>query len=84
MVWDLQDIGSQVDPGVEQGVLGLDFGVAGQEDSNAPHLGPEHQGRIVRVGSRAPKRPRRTEDVDRDVARTQRRPDDARFGAKTT
>jgi hypothetical protein len=49
VVGHLEDVGAQVGAAGEQVVLGLDLGVARQQDPHAGHGGPQHHRGVVRV-----------------------------------
>lgn len=64
VVRNLEHIRTQVDPGGEQSLLGLDLRVAGQQNAYPVDLGAQHERRVVRVGAGVVKRRGRTQHVE--------------------
>jgi hypothetical protein len=68
----LEDVGPQVGAGVQQPTLGLDLGVAGQQDAHAADLGPHHEGGVVGIGASARVGRRRPQHVEVHLADVER------------
>lgn len=73
VVRNLQDVRAQVDAGREQLLLGFDLGVSRKQDAHAADGRAHNDRRVVGVGSRAVKRPRRAEHVQGHIAHMERR-----------
>jgi hypothetical protein len=83
VVRHLEDVGSQVGPGREQILLGLDLGVARQQDPNPVDLGAEHERGVVGVRPRAVVRERRRQHLQVYVADYERAADRRRLYDQT-
>ncbi len=72
MVGDLEHVGRQVHAGGEQGLLGVDLGVAGQQEAHTVDRRPEHDRGVVRVGAGVAERRGRRQHVEVDVTDVER------------
>ncbi len=68
MVRNLEHVGSNVGTGCEQRLLGIDLGVAGQQDVLAVDRRPQDERRVVRVGPGVMERDSRGQHLEVDAA----------------